>query len=236
MADNRLRTTGLGFFLLLHQALGVVLAYSVGGWEAALFTVPFPIVAPTYWGLYVWGETGLSVLVVLVLAGTVAAGTAMLVISRSIGFRENTRAEARRRDAVVAPPAPPAPPRFAPFTGDEWERITAGVRGQIARGELQLERPTGADSSEIHPDRIWAIAHEAAPATHNVRELRRLADIPSERWPRIYLSRNDVDLSACWVAYLQPRGGPAMIGSSHIVIVRAIDGEVVYIGSAHDEG
>jgi hypothetical protein len=42
------------------------------------------------------------------------------------------------------------------------------------------------------------------------------------------------DLASCWIAYVDRP--VLMLGSSDIVLVSKVTGEVVYAGSAHDEG
>jgi len=51
--------------------------------------------------------------------------------------------------------------------------------------------------------------------------------------PSLYLTR-PVRLEDCWVCYLEPR--PMMLASSEIVVASRETGEVVYAGSANDEG
>ena len=50
--------------------------------------------------------------------------------------------------------------------------------------------------------------------------------------PNIY----GVDLSDCWIVYLERMGDRLMLRSSEIVAVSKRTGEIVYAGSAHDEG
>lgn len=44
-----------------------------------------------------------------------------------------------------------------------------------------------------------------------------------------------VDLGDCWIAYIEQSGGPAQ-RSSTIVVIGRENGQVVYRGSANDEG
>jgi hypothetical protein len=44
-----------------------------------------------------------------------------------------------------------------------------------------------------------------------------------------------VDLSNCWIAYVE-RAGPPVIRSSDVILVDQATGEVPYAGSASDEG
>lgn len=80
-----------------------------------------------------------------------------------------------------------------------------------------------------------AIAEAAAMAAQigfTVNKVCRWHEISGSR-PVLYLPQGRVE--STWIAYIRDVG-PAGIGPSKIVVVDDKTGEVVYVGSANDEG
>lgn len=65
---------------------------------------------------------------------------------------------------------------------------------------------------------------------HSVLSVLCPDEIPGQE-PKLY----NVDLSDCWIAYVESPG-PLALRSSTIVAIRCADGSVIYRGSANDEG
>jgi len=65
-----------------------------------------------------------------------------------------------------------------------------------------------------------------------IRDVLRWEEITSRK-PSMYMVR-PVSLHDCWICYLEPKG--MMLTSSEIIVVARETGEVVYAGSASDEG
>jgi hypothetical protein len=84
--------------------------------------------------------------------------------------------------------------------------------------------------------RIIAEEHLARPGAlvggAGIRGVYALAEL-DHREPTVY----GVDLQHCWIAYVQrEQTGVLVIRSSDIVLVSMTTGDVVYAGSASDEG
>lgn len=100
--------------------------------------------------------------------------------------------------------------------------ITRGQAAEIARVHLTSRRP--ADQSLLGE----ATEPADAPAIREVRALKEIS-----RAPVLYY-RVPVNLEDCWIVYLASRR--LGLQSSQIILVSKEQGEVLYYGSAHDEG
>lgn len=220
-----------GAFLGLH-GLACFLAYSAEGTEAAVYTVFFPIVGAIYWGVYVWAEQGLSTAPAIAVFGSLVL--IAIAVLRSRQRRPSSSSQVAK--AVVAPASDPpvatmAPPTFQPFSDEEWRRVTSQVREQFARGDLKADPSTYDPRRILTANEIQAIASRAAPPGYYVREISWFDDIRGRR-PSAYLA----SFSECWIAFLATDVGAIGLRASQIVAVRDADGEVIYVGSANDEG
>jgi hypothetical protein len=100
--------------------------------------------------------------------------------------------------------------------------ISREEAGRIATAYLKaaFASPKGLVSANVRR------SHE--PTVEVVRDLSE-----ASRPPRPYLS-SDAGVADCWIAYLTSR--LLALQASQIVLVSKESGEVLYFGSAHDEG
>lgn len=246
-----LRTTGLMNLGILAAAVGIALnlslmlrvVVSTGHWDMLPRAVLGGVIAGLYDGTKIFGFA----LVVRFVAGAVPRRHVAVIVTLALVAAawawqvDMWRKRMRARMASRTPSSPtgstyqalPRTPKFEPLSDEAFQRITSAVRDRLADGSLVFEWPEGADRRSLHPSRVWAIAHNAAPAGFKVRTTERFEEIgPDRRPPMAY----GVDFAGCWIAYLEPKNQPLRIGSSTIVAIRDSDAKVVYVGSANDEG
>ena len=84
----------------------------------------------------------------------------------------------------------------------------------------------------IEREQARAVAEAHALSTGSgfgIREVRLLEEVG--RGPTLY---NGPDLTRCWIAYVETRRH--WLGPSTVILVDRITGDVLYAGSANDEG
>jgi len=85
--------------------------------------------------------------------------------------------------------------------------------------------------TRVHAASIAADRICQAPGFDGLLTVLSLDEI---RFARPHIFQDSFDLSTCWVAYARPR--LLRIEASHVIVISAESGDVVYEGSANDEG
>jgi hypothetical protein len=130
-------------------------------------------------------------------------------------------------------------------SGLRWEELDAdislvGIMARLlnlqewARWQLDghVRKPPADGAASIGVTRPEAEQIAAAHAGgKSIREVRQLHELTAAA-PNVYGLR--VPLAECWIAYVDRV--PAILGPSQVVLVDRRTGEVVYAGSAQDEG
>lgn len=136
------------------------------------------------------------------------------------------------------PPGPLHPGHFAVIIDYAAALMIQLARVGPGRARALVDGGPSAKKAEaVSREQALEVVRDHLEATGRARSsVTKVHSIGEIDWrpPMIY----GQDLEDCWIAYIerpQPEGG-WMIGPSHVVLVSKDSGEVVYDGSAHDEG